>query len=94
MKNTRHLVVAYDIQDDSLRDDLARTLFFYGLIRIQYSVFRGEVSNQDKDKILFEIKNMELQERDKVIILDICDDCLKREIVIGNVTNSPKHLVL
>jgi len=94
MKNTRHLIVAYDIQDNSLRNSLARTLFFYGLTRIQFSVFRGDVSISDKERILFEIRNIGLKEGDKVMVLDICNNCLKQEITFGDVVTSMKHLVL
>lgn len=38
-------LISYDIQHDGLRTKVAKTLIQYGLLRIQYSVFMGEVKN-------------------------------------------------
>ena len=38
----------YDVKDDTNRSALATRLIYYGLQRVQYSVFRGVVNARDK----------------------------------------------
>ena len=44
-------LISYDIQDDRLRVKLAKSLIRYGLHRIQYSVFMGNISDRSLGKI-------------------------------------------
>ncbi len=44
-------LISYDIQQDALRVKIAKTLIQYGLHRIQYSVFMGEVKDTTLAKI-------------------------------------------
>ena len=44
-------LISYDIQEDALRVKIAKTLIQYGLHRIQYSVFMGEVGDTALAKI-------------------------------------------
>ena len=44
-------LISYDIQEDALRVKIAKTLIQYGLHRIQYSVFMGEVKDAALAKI-------------------------------------------
>ena len=39
-------LISYDIQNDSLRSKIAKTLIRYGMYRVQYSVFMGELSTR------------------------------------------------
>jgi len=44
-------LISYDIQEDALRVKIAKTLIQYGLHRIQYSVFMGEIRDTALAKI-------------------------------------------
>lgn len=44
-------LISYDIQDDGLRVKIAKILIQYGLHRIQYSVFMGELRDAALVKI-------------------------------------------
>lgn len=44
-------LISYDIQEDALRVKIAKTLLQYGLHRIQYSVFMGEIKDTSVAKI-------------------------------------------
>jgi len=94
MKQERHLYIVYDIKDDSIRTYLARRLAYYGLRRIQYSVFNGTVSLNDKNEILKEIKEMKLGEDDKIHVIDLCDSCRKEVVIIGKMPDVRGHIVL
>ena len=44
-------LISYDIQDDRLRMKLAKSLIRYGMYRIQYSVFMGNITDRPLGKI-------------------------------------------
>ena len=49
-------VVVYDIPDDSARLKVAETCLDYGLQRIQYSTFQGEMSQARQTELLLKVK--------------------------------------
>jgi len=94
MKQDRHLYVVYDIKDDSTRNHLSRRLAFYGLRRVQYSVFNGLVPLSDKETLLREITELELEEEDKIHVLDLCESCRRAVLVIGEMPEIKRHMVI
>lgn len=46
-----NILVSYDIQHDNLRIKLAKKLTALGLIRVQYSVFMGNVPERIKNQL-------------------------------------------
>ncbi|MFQ6128664.1 MAG: CRISPR-associated endonuclease Cas2 [Thermoplasmata archaeon] len=94
MKLLRVLYVAYDIKSNDLRSRLARKLLYYGLSRVQLSVFTGTVETREKAEILDEVENMELGEDDKVYVIDLCSRCAKNVIVIGKESDEREHLII
>ncbi|WP_456487575.1 CRISPR-associated endonuclease Cas2 [Candidatus Alkanophaga liquidiphilum] len=90
----RPIYVVYDIRDDKLRNELARRLRYYGLHRVQYSVFAGAVPRSDKNRLVEEVRNMALDADDKVHILEICERCKKRAVSIGKTMEQQEHLIL
>jgi len=67
-----HLVV-YDISDDGSRARLAKLLEKFGLQRVQYSAFRGELNPNDREV-----------DRDCIFIIPLCQRCSSTAIVISN----------
>lgn len=94
MKQERHLYILYDIKEDSTRTHLSKRLAYYGLRRVQYSVFNGIVPLKDKDELLREIKEMELGEEDKIHVIDLCEACRREVIIIGTMPVVREHIVL
>lgn len=94
MKRERNLYVVYDIKDNDTRQNLANILMYYGLHRIQYSVFYGPVSLKDKYKLIEEIDGLEIEYGDKIHILDLCEKCLNRIVISGKVKEEKEHLVI
>lgn len=72
-----YLIVAYDIENNGLRSDIAELLQYYGLIRIQYSVFAGEVRNADVERLTREIFEKDLDEKDNITVFNLCKNCQK-----------------
>ncbi len=94
MKQERHLYVVYDIKDDSARSHLSRRLAYYGLRRVQYSVFNGIVTLKDKNELLKEINEMELGGEDKIHVIDLCEACRREVVIIGEMPDVKEHVVV
>ncbi|MEO1411404.1 MAG: CRISPR-associated endonuclease Cas2 [Bacteroidota bacterium] len=45
------LLVSYDIQDDRIRTQIAKTLIRHGLYRVQFSVFMGDLKERTSQKL-------------------------------------------
>jgi CRISPR-associated protein Cas2 len=50
------LLLVYDIPDDRLRTRVAGMCRDYGLVRIQYSAFLGELSPNHQEELLFKLR--------------------------------------
>ena len=85
--------MVYDIQDDTLRNNLANILLFYGLHRIQYSVFSGVIPIEDRNNLLEEINFLDLGKEDKIHFFDLCKNCMDNAIIMGKSDKGKEHLV-
>ena len=93
MKGDRYLYIMYDVRDDAKRGALATRLIYYGMQRVQYSVFRGVVNDRDKLLVISEIRDI-VEDGDKVHIIDLCATCRKNLEAIGDVPVVPQHLII
>ncbi|RLG57002.1 MAG: CRISPR-associated endonuclease Cas2 [Candidatus Hydrothermarchaeota archaeon] len=78
-----HLIV-YDITDNANRRRLANLLEGYGLERVQYSAFRGELNPNDRDVLARQVKKFINDQNDCIFIVPLCNRCLQTAIVISN----------
>jgi CRISPR-associated protein Cas2 len=81
-RETRYLVI-YDVTDDSLRNRVAETLKDYGLSRIQYSAFIGELARHKLNSLTVDLKDLIGEEVENVQIYPLCDLCFKGRREIG-----------
>jgi len=70
-------LVIYDISSDSIRTKLANRLFDYGLQRIQYSAFKGELNAHDREVLVKELHNYIGGKRDSIYVIPLCDRCAR-----------------
>lgn len=77
------LVIAYDIQDDSARNKMARLLKNFGT-RLQKSVFAVEVQPHHHKKLLRDISALTDKE-DRVMVARLCAGCQRTARHIGEV---------
>ncbi len=78
-----HLVV-YDISDDYARTKLSKLLERFGLTRVQYSAFRGDLNPNDREVLARRVKKFVQDERDCIFILPLCTRCASTAVVISN----------
>ena len=94
------LWVLYDIADDRARGRVARHCKQAGLYRVQYSVFLGEVSADERDTLRLDISDEIDEEADKVYLFSLTRKELKQAILLGQafdrkfVTAELRHLLL
>jgi len=70
-------LVIYDISSDDVRNRLANRLFDYGLQRIQYSAFKGELNSHDREVLLKELPKFVEGERDSIYVIPLCERCAR-----------------
>lgn len=76
------LMVLYDISDDPTRNMMVEHLEYHGLIRIQYSVFRGLIPHVRLKSIVSGCRSICTDREDRVLIVPICASCRRRMIGI------------
>jgi CRISPR-associated protein Cas2 len=78
----RYLII-YDITDDNLRTLVAESLKDYGLQRIQYSAFIGELRRNKLNSLIVDLKKLIKDLVENVQIYPLCKTCFKGRRQIG-----------
>ncbi len=78
-------LLVYDIPEDRLRAKVADICLDYGLQRIQYSAFLGELNHNRQEELLQKVKRRVGKLEANVQLFPICekDMRLRREVVVG-----------
>lgn len=76
-------VVIYDVSDDNLRALVAETLKDYGLQRIQYSGFMGDLRRDELNSLLVDLRNLIKDLVENVQVFPMCDNCLRGKKEVG-----------
>lgn len=90
----KNVCVVYDISDDTKRELLARRLIYYGLHRVQYSVFDGMMDEREIKPMVNDIEMLGLAGEDKVLIIELCDGCLRKSINLGKNVEIREHIII
>ena len=75
--------VIYDITSNKDRTKIAKTCKEYGLIRVQYSVFFGEIPSHSMDEIAEFSKELIDPETDAVFLIPVSEDDFAKKIIVG-----------
>ena len=73
----------YDIKKDKPRNKIARLCERSGLYRVQYSVFLGTLSENEKDALQLEIEALIDEENDSVYIFPMNKAELRQTALLG-----------
>jgi CRISPR-associated protein Cas2 len=76
-------VIIYDVSEDNLRNQVAETLKDYGLQRIQYSGFMGDLRRDQLNSLFVDLNNLIKDSIENVQLFPMCDSCLKGKKLIG-----------
>jgi CRISPR-associated endonuclease Cas2 len=72
----------YDITDNNTRTSVIHILKNHGFVRIQKSVFCGNVANQQKKDLIETIK-LVLPKNDSFYLMLSCNRCFGRIVIVG-----------
>ncbi|MBZ4653890.1 MAG: CRISPR-associated endonuclease Cas2 [Bacillota bacterium] len=70
-------LVSYDIEDDRIRNKICEACKDYGLARIQYSVFIGDLNHNRRDELRQRLRRILGKNLGKILICPICDKDLR-----------------
>jgi len=76
------VVVIYDIPHDGTRNKVADCCLDYGLDRIQYSAFAGELSRTHQEELMMKIKRRVGKRSANVYIVTVSADDWARRLVL------------
>lgn len=82
-------LVIYDISSDEIRTRLADRLFDYGLQRIQYSAFKGELNVHDREVLVKELQKYIGGERDSIYVIPLCERCARLCRIVSEKPSPP-----
>ena len=75
--------VMYDIVDDKSRTKVAKACKQAGLYRVQYSVFLGKLTANDKDSLSLYIEELIDEKKDSVYIFPMSKNELQQTDLLG-----------
>lgn len=81
------VVVSYDIIENKKRQKVIDTLEGYGFVRVQKSIFLGDIKIRKIRKLLLELSGVIDLEKDALCILNICEKCYGKGIFISRNMN-------
>ena len=76
-----HCLVVYDIPDNRVRAKVADICLDYGLERIQYSAFFGELARSHQEELLMKVKKKAGKKEINVQVFPICEKDLEKRLV-------------
>lgn len=75
-------LLVYDIPDDRKRGKIADACIDYGLDRIQYSAFSGQLHTTHQDELMLKIKKILGKKAGNIQLYTICaEDWRKRKMI-------------
>lgn len=75
--------VMYDVQNDRVRTKIAKLCKQAGLYRVQYSVFLGSISSNEKDTLELQFEEMIDEENDSIYIFPMSKNELNDTVLLG-----------
>lgn len=80
-----HVLIIYDVQDDKVRTRVANACKDYGLYRVQYSAFKGELSINRMQELFIRLKKILGVDVGNIQMYPICEKDIKQVKEIENV---------
>lgn len=75
-----YTLVIYDIPDDNKRTKIADICLDYGLDRIQYSAFTGNLSRNHQQELFQRLKRTLASRPGKILLIPICEKDVQNQL--------------
>jgi CRISPR-associated protein Cas2 len=77
------VLLVYDIPDDAKRTKIADVCLDYGLERIQFSAFSGQLAMTHQEEIILKIRKVLGKKPGNIQLFPVCsDDWAKRKVIL------------
>ena len=86
-----HVLVVYDITSDRLRAKIADICLDYGLERVQYSVFCGDLSTNRQGELMQKVRRKLGKSPGSVLLYPICERDLLLKRAVVNIPGNAAH---
>ena len=89
------VLVSYDIEKDRTRTRLSKKLADFGP-RVQYSVFEGDITKSEMERLLEVLAKVSLGENDSIRMYTLCKEC-KSNIKLwgkGEITEDKEYYIV
>ena len=88
-------LITYDITSNNIRQKVAHRLTYFGLHRIQYSVFMGPLSTTLLPNLIHWLKGIEpnLNKDNSILIFPMTKEGINRKIILGDATYDWQELM-
>jgi CRISPR-associated protein Cas2 len=83
-------LVVYDIPDNRIRAKVADICLDYGLERIQYSAFFGNLERSHQEELLLKVKKKAGKKEVNIQVFPICEKDLEKRLVWIQEEKEPK----
>ena len=77
-------IVTYDISDNASRSYLIKKLQYFGLKRLQKSVFIGYLETEDRMDLANEVETYLSSDKDSIVIFPVCGSCRDSILIQGD----------
>lgn len=79
-----YVLLIYDIPDDRVRYKISERCKDYGLVRIQYSAFAGDLDRNRREELLLRLKKTLGKKEGNIRLQPVCtrDLALAKEVVV------------
>ncbi|BBL79860.1 hypothetical protein RxyAA322_17140 [Rubrobacter xylanophilus] len=79
-----YVLLIYDIPDDGIRHKISERCKDYGLSRIQYSAFAGELDRNRREELMLRLKKTLGRKEGNIRLQPVCtrDLALAKEVVV------------
>lgn len=71
-------LLLYDVEDDKTRDRIAQTCMDFGMSRLQYSAFGGELNRNRRQELLLAVEELIGGEAARILAVPICAEDIKQ----------------
>ncbi|NDJ78837.1 MAG: CRISPR-associated endonuclease Cas2 [Chloroflexi bacterium] len=79
------LILIYDISNDRVRGKVADACLDYGLDRIQFSAFAGELGRGHQEELMLKIDELLGDESGTIQLIPICASDWAKRLVVSDV---------
>jgi len=87
--NNPYFIIAYDIEDDRARQKVSEALLNAGLLRVQKSVFEGEIAPKKLEKLQNQL-GKHIGKADSIRYYRLCGKC-RRDVTVQGRDDFPER---